>query len=1131
MYENQFVILGGDFNCTLDPDVDRHRSVERHSEIVRILKNFVYTSKLRDSWRHFHRTKGYTFISPTIPHSASRIDRIYCSDGLLTHIKSVNVSATFSDHLAVSSVFQIQSSKTCFPPYWKFNNSLLEDPQFTECVSQFLDNEIASMPPDCDILKWWDALKINLKQIIVLYSRQKKNTMYLELSTMQREIKRRLDRTNYTSQDFSDIIRLLRNVKDWYHGESESVLLRSRYEALTESDRPCVNKKAFTTFKPLSRLTIGDTVIKESIPLCAYVKSQFTEKHSETEHRFDRGSVLFKDLKKLSSNDRVSLDRPFTVDEITRALMSLKRSSAPGIDGMTTEFYIRFWNTLKHVYLKVVCNSLDQQRLPNSATKAVVSLLPKKGDLEILNNWRPISVLTTDYKIIAKTLSMRLSDVIGTVVDSDQTYSIPGRTIYDNLHLCRDVIQYANHEDLPVAMLNLDQKSAFDKIDHNYLFQLLEIFGFGNGFINALKTLYNDAVFHVRIGHLLTGLIHFKKGIRQGCPLSGPLYSLTIEPFLNLCRRYLTGITLPSKAEIKLTVSAYADDVTVFMSKESDFKVFRMIYDTYSTQSGAELNLDKSRGFWTGRWKLRQDRPLNYEWSSDSIKTLGIKFSNDLEADTQYAVEVILEQLQQSFTKWKQRLPSVSLVGRKIIINQFVTPKLWHYFHILPFTEAQLKTIQKVLLDFFWTGKHWTSAKDVCVPIDQGGVGLVHLKSKLMSFRLLTANRFISQHQNHKWKILMEFFIVSSNPYRASWQSFYNYNFSSYPCAFPFVSSVSEAFQLSNVHVKFPRSFDDLKSIPTTNTSLLLKTVPPIFNDLWLHYGFRTVIDFMESNVWISNEAILQKINNASNVVCRDLMSQYNRIKAYFKVNYENLPRRCPNSSDIQLLFRSNDKEYTVCKGARRQLYRYLTCRIFKVQGSMAGAWSDDEVIWSSYFNKITLGFDSEIPWRFAKNRLADPVFLFKCGYITSSCCPFCPDTPGSAWHMILSCSRVRTIWNIVRQLVAAILDLQQISTRDLYCGFSGHSAAHDLANYITNVAKTTIYRVLTDYFRDGKPLIPYQTVFAKKVKSRLITEFSWCLGKKNTEKFILQWCIGNAICQVGSSSELKFTQLIDDYT
>uniref|UniRef100_A0A674IM21 Reverse transcriptase domain-containing protein n=1 Tax=Terrapene triunguis TaxID=2587831 RepID=A0A674IM21_9SAUR len=91
--------------------------------------------------------------------------------------------------------------------------------------------------------------------------------------------------------------------------------------------------------------------------------------------------------------------------------LSLRRmptNKSPGMDGLTVEFYRVFWDVLGPDLVTVWAKSLQGGVLPLSCRRAVLALLPKKGDLRDLRNWRPISLLSTDYKIVAKAISLRL---------------------------------------------------------------------------------------------------------------------------------------------------------------------------------------------------------------------------------------------------------------------------------------------------------------------------------------------------------------------------------------------------------------------------------------------------------------------------------------------------------------------------------------------------------------------------------------------------------------------------------------------------------------------------------------------------------------------------------------------------
>ncbi|CAM2116433.1 unnamed protein product [Caretta caretta] len=123
-------------------------------------------------------------------------------------------------------------------------------------------------------------------------------------------------------------------------------------------------------------------------------------------------------------------------------------NKSPGMDGLTVEFYRAFWDILGPDLVTVWAESLQSGVLPLSCRRAVLALLPKKGDLRDLRNWRPVSLLSTDYKIVAKAISLRLGSVMTDVIHPDQTYTVLGRSIFDNLFLVRDLLELGRRDGL-----------------------------------------------------------------------------------------------------------------------------------------------------------------------------------------------------------------------------------------------------------------------------------------------------------------------------------------------------------------------------------------------------------------------------------------------------------------------------------------------------------------------------------------------------------------------------------------------------------------------------------------------------------------------------------------------------------
>ena len=103
-----------------------------------------------------------------------------------------------------------------------------------------------------------------------------------------------------------------------------------------------------------------------------------------------------------------ALEMPFSKQELLEAIKGMANRKVPGKDGISKEFYLEFWEFLGDDFMKVINEVFVSGELGPSMKEGVVSLLFKKGDPELLSNWRPLTLLGVDYKIIARALAVRL---------------------------------------------------------------------------------------------------------------------------------------------------------------------------------------------------------------------------------------------------------------------------------------------------------------------------------------------------------------------------------------------------------------------------------------------------------------------------------------------------------------------------------------------------------------------------------------------------------------------------------------------------------------------------------------------------------------------------------------------------
>ena len=153
-------------------------------------------------------------------------------------------------------------------------------------------------------------------------------------------------------------------------------------------------------------------------------------------------------------------------------------------------------------------------------------IFKKRGNIRDLKNWRPISLLNIDYKICSKSITLRLSKVLDSIVDPDQTCSIPGWSISSNLVMLRDTLDYIELTNETDLLVSLDQEKAFDRVNHTFLMDLLKHFGFGPDFCHWIETFYSGANMSIILNGSLTEPIPLHHGVRQGDSVASSLRTL-----------------------------------------------------------------------------------------------------------------------------------------------------------------------------------------------------------------------------------------------------------------------------------------------------------------------------------------------------------------------------------------------------------------------------------------------------------------------------------------------------------------------------------------------------------------------------------------------------------------------------
>ena len=171
--------------------------------------------------------------------------------------------------------------------------------------------------------------------------------------------------------------------------------------------------------------------------------------------------------------------------------------------------------------------------LPESQLTSVISLIPKVGkDKHELKNWRPISILSFDLKIITKALSIKVSKCLDEIISDSQMAYVPGRDINFNNRLLRTALSFCNSKNLDYIVASLDEQKAYDSLDHSYIINTLKAYNFPDYFISQVDLLNSNLQAQVQVNGFVSNRFDIKRGVKQGDALSCALFIIAIDPLI-----------------------------------------------------------------------------------------------------------------------------------------------------------------------------------------------------------------------------------------------------------------------------------------------------------------------------------------------------------------------------------------------------------------------------------------------------------------------------------------------------------------------------------------------------------------------------------------------------------------------
>ena len=280
--------------------------------------------------------------------------------------------------------------------------------------------------------------------------------------------------------------------------------------------------------------------------------------------------------------------------EVRESMARMVSGTAPGPDGVPVELFKRSGEHFVPVLARLFSAVGTERKSPPGFTDGAIITLPKGGDATQPGNYRPITLLNTDYRLLAKVLADRLLVSMGSVVDPAQTAFLRERRIGDNIMLLQLLPHSLAAQNRTAVAAFLDVAKAYDTVDRSFLQRVMAAMGAGPALASWVATLLHDTRARAVVNGFASGLHPFAAGVRQGCPLSPLLYLFVGEALLRFLRARGFGIDVVA-GQPRLVAAQFADDIQVLLASYAAVPPLFSALAAFRAASGQAVNVDKSK--------------------------------------------------------------------------------------------------------------------------------------------------------------------------------------------------------------------------------------------------------------------------------------------------------------------------------------------------------------------------------------------------------------------------------------------------------------------------------------------------------------------------------------------------------
>ena len=274
----------------------------------------------------------------------------------------------------------------------------------------------------------------------------------------------------------------------------------------------------------------------------------------------------------ISTEDSDWLGRPFEEEEVLGVIQGFNGDKAPGPNGLSMAFFQACWAVV-HLDIMALLRAFHVSgSFEKSLNATFLALIPKKVEAVKVKEFRPFSLVSGLYKILAKILAKRLRWlVLPKIISTSQNAFVRGRQILDSVLIANECLDSRLKRGKPGVLCKLDVEKAYDHVNWEFLHYLFWIYGFSQLWTSWIRFCISTVRFSILINGSPSGFFASSRGLRQRDPLSPLLFVIVMETLSRIMDRAIHGglfssfmVGSPQDHQVWISNLLFANDTLIF---------------------------------------------------------------------------------------------------------------------------------------------------------------------------------------------------------------------------------------------------------------------------------------------------------------------------------------------------------------------------------------------------------------------------------------------------------------------------------------------------------------------------------------------------------------------------------------